>query len=130
MFDVSSAFRDYALSPDCTILPFRRRLVAIYAHTHVRAASRSTEAFRGRSCDCRRGENGYSATYFLLDDDIRRIRRKRLPFEAEEIKTTGERERENEKVEKSERDDGSKRASEAEKDLEPWKAPITASSFA
>jgi len=57
--------------------------------------------------------------YFLLDDDIQRIRRKRL---AEEIKTTGgretERERErkkNKKVEKREREDECERASERTK---------------
>lgn len=74
------------------------------------------------------GENGYSAMYFLLDDDIRRIHRIWLvyPSRHERLKP---REREREKQRRGEKEriniEASERVVKAEEDLEPWKAPIT-----
>jgi len=96
----------------------------MYTHERifVYAVNRSTEAFRGGNRDCRDAQRKWILGNVLL---IRKISRDMtVPFEAEEIKTAREKEREKRREERKKSEDRSERVVEAERDLEPWKAPI------
>lgn len=115
MSRIPSTFRDYALSSDFTVSNYI--LSQIYIHL---AASRSTEAF-GENCDCRNAQRKWILGNVLL----RKIRRMQLyPSRRKRLKLR-EREREVEKGRRGRaRIEASERIVEAERDLEPWKAPI------
>lgn len=124
---VSSAFQDYALSPDCTISPFRRLTanVCVYIlYIFIHATSHSTEAFRGGNRDCCDAQRKWILGNVLL---IIKIHIQLYPSRQKRLKLR-EREREKEKSReegKRARIEASERVVEAERDLEPWKAPIT-----
>jgi len=92
-----------------------------YECIFVYAVSRSTEAFRGGNRDCRDAQRKWILGNVLL---IRKISRIWLyPSRQKRLKPR-ERKKERSREERKKSEDRSERVVEAERDLEPWKAPI------